>query len=245
MSSGSGMPRARHASANGPLPEAEQRRLRARLGDVHRDRQVMLPGERGGRTIERTAHGVGRVGGNAEPDALAGERPLPFDPRFELLEADRQLLGVGTENFLIRHARSAQLGERRDHGSRVSRVGHGCHAGGPAGADSDPRGLGVLLGGSPLLQPPDGANPGGKILGRCFRFDPGELEMGVRVDKTGQDRRARENVRRVHGAGEGTAESKARRNDPPIIADQHRPIGDRRGRHGDEPVGGKSNHGRR
>ena len=46
---GSGMPRSRHASANGPAPPRSSCDLRRRLGQMHRERQALRPGPGRGR----------------------------------------------------------------------------------------------------------------------------------------------------------------------------------------------------
>ena len=121
---GSGIPRSRQASANGPVP---RRSSSDSAGDSARctaSGRASTAGPGGDGGVERPAHGVRRVGRDADPDPAARAPaqpppPVPASPASDSRTCDR----MRPEDLLVRDPRPTQLGERPDHRPRIAGVG--------------------------------------------------------------------------------------------------------------------------
>ncbi len=197
------------------------------LREVHRNREALEGGPGRDLRVERTAHGVRRVGRDAQTHPPGGEWGEILHLIPEAAQARNQLGGVGTEDFVIDNAAPTQLGERPRDRAGIAGVRDGGHPRRPALAHPAPRRLEKRDRAPRRLETADRENPIPEFrLGRGV-LEAGELEVGVGVDQSGQQQR-RSQLQRKSPLGPRHARIGTDLENPPAGADEHGGIGNRR-----------------
>jgi hypothetical protein len=119
---------------------------------------------------------------------LSPERRENFEPGEETRELSGSLIRMRPEYFLVGDPASSQLVKRLHCGAAITGVGEGGDSMTPAIPDALPRRSEKICRRALGLERDHPANPRGEIILRHLAVESGELEVGVGIDQTRQER---------------------------------------------------------
>ena len=183
------------------------------LRDVHRDGKRIAQRVIGDRRVQRVAHRIRRMRGNADSHEwrLAPTQSVGFCA--ELRQRCRALRRIGTEHFLIHYAADSRLEHRVERDARVAGVGiRGDTVANPLG-ESESRGVehaGAIE--HRALDAIETQDPAREVQILEKAAHQGELEVRVSVDEPGQQ----DGVAEVAIVAARRVDSRSDIHDPPI-----------------------------